>query len=250
MALIRFGNGVADIRGSINGTTFSRVRGGAIARNRTVPINPNTPAQIAARLSFQIIVNMWTSLTAAGRAQWNEYAATLLFINRLGETFVPTGRMVFMRFNGRLGYHTGSPLTLPPVASDPPLVPNITSLEFDVTDGEWAALDLNLTDPGADFTLQLESTHPLNGNTKIPANRWRNLKAGTITTGVMALVSEWTSVFGSATITKDFFMGLRARKIDNFTGQVSPWVTFEFPTNGAVTDGLLTAVGSADPIGS
>lgn len=103
MALVRFGQGVAEMRGSIGGTTFSRSRNGATARNRTVPVNPNTQAQADLRYLFSQVAANFSQLSATNKEQWDEYASLLSFwTNRLGEPYTPSGRQVFQYCNTNL----------------------------------------------------------------------------------------------------------------------------------------------------
>ena len=96
MALVRFGNGVSEIRGSIAGSTFSRSRSGAVIRNRIKPVNPNTQPQADVRYLFAQVARRFAELTAAQRDQWNEYASLLTFWkNRLGESYTPSARQVY-----------------------------------------------------------------------------------------------------------------------------------------------------------
>lgn len=97
MALIKTGGGISEIRGSIGGTTFSRGRYGAIARNRTIPVQPNTARQIAARQVFASLLEQWESLAQEQRDLWNTYAANVAMTNRLGETMYLSGQNHFIR---------------------------------------------------------------------------------------------------------------------------------------------------------
>jgi len=97
MALVRFGQGVAEIIGSIGGTTFSRTKAGAIARNRTKPVNPNSDEQSFVRSNFQQAVDMFRTLDFATITEWNEFAQTQSRQNALGESYVPSGKQLFMQ---------------------------------------------------------------------------------------------------------------------------------------------------------
>lgn len=102
MALVRFGNGVSEIRGSIAGNVFSRGRAGAIIRNRTVPINPQTQSQTDVRSLFSSIAAAWRLLTGAEKEQWKLFADQLTVTNRLGENYVPSARQTFQSCNTNL----------------------------------------------------------------------------------------------------------------------------------------------------
>lgn len=100
MALLKLGGLIADIRGSVGGVTFARNRGGAYARNRTVPINPSSTRQTAVRALLGDLSNVWTTtLTQAQRAAWELYAANVPLINPLGEARNVSGINMFVRTN-------------------------------------------------------------------------------------------------------------------------------------------------------
>lgn len=100
MALIKFGGGVSEIRGSIGGTVFSRGPAGAIARQRVKAINPATNLQTKIRAVFSALVQQWSSaLDVAERAAWAAYAAGTNFLNKVGETIQVTGLACFVRSN-------------------------------------------------------------------------------------------------------------------------------------------------------
>lgn len=105
MALIKFGGGVADARGSVGGTVFSRNRFGAYTRNRTIPVNPGTSPQTKIRSIMSVCRNAWFStLTAAQRTAWDTYAAGVAMTNRIGEVIHLTGWNHFVRSASSLLY--------------------------------------------------------------------------------------------------------------------------------------------------
>ncbi len=105
MALIKLGGGIAQMSGSIAGTTFARNRYGAYARNRTIPINPSTLAQNKIRGTAANLKAAWINdLSLAERNAWNEYAANVSMVNRLGEAVNLSGYNQFCRTNAALLY--------------------------------------------------------------------------------------------------------------------------------------------------
>lgn len=106
MALIKLGGGVADIRGSIGGTVFSKNRYGSYARNRTIPVDPGSTAQTKIRAVMGQVRDAWfNTLTTAQRAAWATYAANVQVQNRLGESITLTGWNMFSRTNACLVYN-------------------------------------------------------------------------------------------------------------------------------------------------
>lgn len=144
-ALIKTGGGIAEIRGSIGGTTFSRGRYGAIARNRSVPVQPNTERQLFIRQTFGYVMDQWFTLDAASKDGWNVYAAAVAMTNRLGETMYLSGQNHFVRTNtariiAGLTIVTTAPAALNLGTSDPAAA--INSVGVSVAGG---TLEVNLT---------------------------------------------------------------------------------------------------------
>lgn len=99
MALIK-STILAQISGSINGTTFAHNQGGAYARNRSAVSNPNTGRQAQVRTAMTAMSKMWgQSLTQAQRDEWNAYGGALSVLNRLGDTISLSGIAAFNRVN-------------------------------------------------------------------------------------------------------------------------------------------------------
>lgn len=103
MALIKLGGMIAEIRGSVGGTTFARNRGGAYARNRSVPLNPASVAQARVRQVFGDLAQRWSqTLTPAQRGAWETYADNVPLPNSLGELRNVTGLNMYQRSNALL----------------------------------------------------------------------------------------------------------------------------------------------------
>jgi len=98
MALIKTGGLISEIRGSIGGTTYSRGRYGAIARNRTIPVQPNSARQMVVRNNMKLLINEWNDyMTQAERDGWIQYAAAVPMKNSLGETIYLSGQNHYIR---------------------------------------------------------------------------------------------------------------------------------------------------------
>ena len=115
MALIKFGGGITEMRGSLAGNTYSRNRYGAYMRARTKPINPNTDAQQLVRASLSSLTTRWAqTLTAGQRAAWDLYGTSVVMTNKLGESINLSGYNHFLRSNTNLVR-----LSLPPIDDGP-----------------------------------------------------------------------------------------------------------------------------------
>jgi len=103
MAKILFGGGVAEMRGSEAGTTFSRNKGGSYTRQRVTPTNPKTAAQQAQRSRVSELASAWSNvLTQTQRDGWGTFAANFPTTDVFGAVIVLTGAQAFSRIGSRL----------------------------------------------------------------------------------------------------------------------------------------------------
>jgi len=103
MALIKFGGGITEMRGSMAGNVYSRNKSGAYIRSRTKPINPNTALQQVVRATLAFLTSRWSdTLTIAQRAAWNLYGSNVAMLNKLGESIYLSGFNHYIRCNSIL----------------------------------------------------------------------------------------------------------------------------------------------------
>lgn len=141
--------------GSLASITAARNRFGPYLRNRALPVNPQTPQQVAVRALFQMFAVMWQDvLTQAQRDAWNLYASNVSVVNPLGDTIFLTGFNWYLACN--IPRAQADPVQLPQVSSGPaifdrgaftpPAVVSVTaatdilSLSFTAADA-WPDLD-------------------------------------------------------------------------------------------------------------
>lgn len=154
--LLKFGNGITEMRGSLAGNVYSRNRYGAYARARTKPTNPNTARQQGIRNAIAALTVIWsTTLTAAQRAAWNLYGNSVAMKNKLGETIYLTGFNHFIRSNANLHESFSASIDDGPVifelpAKDPMFAITISEATQEITMAFNAALPWN-TEAGARF---------------------------------------------------------------------------------------------------
>lgn len=87
-------------RGSVGGITYFANQFHQICmRQRTAPVQPNTPFQSGIRSAFNAAEHRWESLSPLGRQNWADYAATCIYPGPAGPYSVP-GRQLFI---GTLG---------------------------------------------------------------------------------------------------------------------------------------------------
>jgi len=102
--------------GSVASVVASRNRFGPYFRNRSVPVNPQTPQQVAVRGLFTMYSQMWGDvLTQAQRDSWNLYASNVPVINPLGDSINLTGANWYIACN------------VPRAQADPTNLPELTT---------------------------------------------------------------------------------------------------------------------------
>jgi len=176
MGKVLFGNGVAQIRGSIAGNTYSRNRGGSYIRNRVTPINPASARQESVRENLSALSKDWgAQLTEAQRDAWTAFAAEWPVTDVFGQTVVLTGEQMYVRLGVRA---TQAGL---PVLAAAPLDQNVDTLltlsgAFDVGVGSLAEATFTPTPLGAGQRLQLFATAPMPPGINFVKNRLRLLQ--------------------------------------------------------------------------
>lgn len=115
MALVKMGALAQDVRGSLNGSTFSRNRGGAYIRSKVSPVQPVSAYSKAVRTSFKANSQAWaTTLTPTQRAAWTAFAAVHPWINVFGDSITLSGIAMYQALNQRLQLVGAVPLSSPP----------------------------------------------------------------------------------------------------------------------------------------
>lgn len=143
--LIRGGMG-QQLSGSVGGVTASRNRYGAYLRNRTVPVNPNTPRQLEVRAAFAAATLAWKGLTDLQRGAWTAYADQTPVLNRLGESITLSGIAMFSAVNSFRLAAGSAVLTVAP--STPGLSTLGTASNFDAVIAAYAFVTVGATATG------------------------------------------------------------------------------------------------------
>lgn len=159
MGIVKFGGGVSAISGKVGGNVYARNRTGAYMRNWAKPTNPGTILQSVSRANLATAVSAWASLNNAQVTAWNAYASTMTRLNRLGDSYVPTGRQIYIECT----------INLALVGQAAPIFPGSTNLQPSVT----AGIITNAVATSALFTaLNANMTITFNGVDPVPANNW------------------------------------------------------------------------------
>ena len=100
MALIKLGALAQDVRGSLNGSVFSRNRGGAYVRSKVSPLQPVSEWSSAVRAVFKALAQRWSSVLEPGqRSGWEAFAAVHPFVNVFGDQVLLSGIAMYESCN-------------------------------------------------------------------------------------------------------------------------------------------------------
>ena len=94
---------ITTVKKKAGSNVFQGGRSSIVTRKHAIPRQPRTPAQLAVRGNFSTNSKYFSgAMDAAHVAEWNAAAATLLFTNRLGQKFVPTGIQLYQQTSRNL----------------------------------------------------------------------------------------------------------------------------------------------------
>lgn len=231
-ASVRFGQGVSDIVGSIGGTTYARNGSGAYMRNRTHPINPQTPAQTLVRSIFGALSTGWRSITSGQRTTWIDAAQGPLGqrTNRLGEVIQLTGQQLYVSLNQiRQLFGLAS---LPAAPSSPTVMAQVSSVTLDVSGlaltSTIVTVDLTPAFSVAASDVLVYASPPLppgRSRSKSATYRLIGTYAAAATAVAIDLMADYTAAHGSPTVADGDVVWFRVVPAVSESGVVGATVT-------------------------
>ena len=132
------------LSGSVGGVVAAHNKGGQYLRNRSIPTNPNSAAQIAVRGAFSDGAIAWSGLTAAQRSAWEAYAVETPVVNRLGENIIVSGFNMWSRW---FAFSRRAVPANSVVAA--PVTPGLVSISAELTLTASAASGVTASDMGS-----------------------------------------------------------------------------------------------------
>lgn len=156
MAKVKFSALVAEMRNKLNGSVFSRNRGGAYLRNKVTPTNPRSIAQVQARNLLTQFSQAWRTLTQAQRDSWSSVVSQWAKTDIFGDIVNPSGNTLYNRLNINIAIAGGSPIDSAPA---PQGVAPISELSVVADEGDQSILLTFATTPiPADTALLVEAS--------------------------------------------------------------------------------------------
>lgn len=219
MALVKFPEG-QQRSGKQGGIVWSRNRFGAYARNRAVPVNPDSAKQRTVRNQFSQNAKAWASINDLYKGQWNALAANLPRKNRLGDTIYLTGAQQYQASNQTLasfGINLDRPLVITPVP-----------FPTDVITGAGTDLTLSTIAGNTPFNygIIIEATRGCSlgitaGTVKSSYKQITTIPEDTTLGTTINLTDVWESIYGGVVVGTAVFV--RYQWVSYDTGQTSGW---------------------------
>lgn len=137
---IKWGMFITDGFGKSGGNVMSRNKSGNYVKTRVTPINPQTIISQPRRGYYSYLTQTWKTLSAANIVLWNAATVNYPRLDRIGNTYYPSGFNLYLELNLNVYDVGGAYLAAPPVKAIPPALPVITPV---ITLGPPFTLTLN-----------------------------------------------------------------------------------------------------------
>lgn len=218
MAKIKFTAVVAEMRGKIAGTVFSKNRGGNYARTKVTPVNPQSSDQVAQRNRLSTYAQNFRALGASVIQAWNAAVANFQSTDIFGDIKTPAGINLYTRLNMNLDLAGQSAITNPPVptGADPVVISGVTC---DVSSSLFTIASAAAAVP-AGHTLIIEATPQLSPGKNFVKSEFRVIDtAAAAATFPILAGTAYIAKFGAPIAGQKVFC--RVKTVNNTTGEVS-----------------------------
>lgn len=216
MTKIKFGSIVTSAAGKLGGHVFARSPYGGTLRNKAIPVNRNTPAQQNIRSNFRHLATSWRALTEDQRATWNAAVDLFLTTNVFGNSYAPTGQLLFTRLNLNL-LNAEQPIIY--VA---PLPVSLIAVEltrlFIYTPSN--IIFLRWKNPAANQTMLVSLTNPMSQGPSNVRTNYKQLRA--VTQSVLTQITlreQFVAIYGYPPVGST--VHAKVISINNLTGQAT-----------------------------
>lgn len=219
MALIKFGMMMTDARGKLGGQVFTKTRSGATVRTKVTPANPQTVAQQIARSVFGSVSASWRGLDESERLAWNAAVTDWSRTNIFGDSYLPSGKNLFVQVNSNLGNVDETLIDVPAPPEDlPPFIASGT-----IVDNSEATITpvYSSTIPGIGYHKVIEATRPFSAGRFNFSGAFAKITtwpSGTPPTDLQ-IYTDYVAKYGSPSIGQK--IGFRFYYVNRSTGQKS-----------------------------
>lgn len=188
--------------GSVAATTSSRNRFGQYRRTRAIPVQPRTPAQVAARSRLSTMAASWRGLTSAELTSWNSFGQSFTVVNSIGATVHLTGLQCYIKVNTVNLLNGGS------AVSTPPALPSFVACTVTSIDATAATpiIEASGVAPASGTLFMFYASPQLSPGVSFNGV-YRYLQTGqTFTSGKLSLQTAYAAKFGTLVSGKKIFV--------------------------------------------
>lgn len=212
---IKYGAGIVDGSGKLNGWVASKNRGGSYMRTKVTPLNPSTTAQQNARGILGSLSTQWSQLTDAQRLSFNNAVGDFSRTDIFGDIRNPSGINLFVKLNTNLILTGQAQITTAP-AKEELLFAGINVVTMDVS-GQTTNIVLDNANLDGAIVLAF-ATPTLTNGTSFVKNRLRSIGSFTVADDEILVTSGYTSKFGAFALGANIVVGF---KVISATGQAT-----------------------------
>jgi hypothetical protein len=221
MALMKLTAFNAGIKGKIQGTVFQYcpygqvVKGGLLdaisAGAKLTKADAGRVMPVKAYLTK--LSSAWRSLTSGDQLTWATQAPNYPFTNKWGDTFTPSGFLLYMKMNLNL-----NKVGLPEVHTAPAPEPLVNASSFTVIwDGTGPAYSLVGLAQTAGYTQYIQATASLSPGKKPPISAFKSIYVVQVgDPDPFNLTSYYTDVFGQLPLSGNIWF--KVWSVNNITG--------------------------------
>jgi hypothetical protein len=188
--------------GSVGARTSSRNRSGQYIRQRAIPTQPRTIAQVAARAALGDVSAGWRGLTAAQRAAWNAFALSFTVNNSLGTAINLTGAQCYVKVN------TVNLKNSSATVNTPPALPAFVACTVTAVTAVSATplIELAGTTPAAGTVYMIFASPQLSAGVTFNGKYAWLQTSTTFTTGFLSLQTTYAARYGALIAGKQIFV--------------------------------------------
>lgn len=224
MAKIKLSAIVSEMRGKLNGSVFSKNRGGAYVRTKVTPVNPSTVAQGSVRAALTSFSQGWRALTQAQRDAWNSAVANWATTDIFGDIKNPSGINLYNKLNLNLFNAGQSAIATPPLPASVGFFDSLTLTAAAGTPALSAAF--TATGLAAGQTVIVEATPMLSPGINNAKSKFRKISTFAGGTASPAnILAAYTGKFGALVAGQKIIVRLKA--IDDTTGTAGQYTSAE-----------------------
>lgn len=218
MAKVKLSALVSEMRGKLNGSVFSRNRGGAYLRTKVTPLNPQTSYQVAVRALLTQFAQAWRGLTQTQRDAWSHSVNNWSTTDVFGDVQNPTGNTLYTRLNINIVNAGGSAISTPPSPVGAAALATLSVTATFTGDVFTAAFTPDPVPAG--HAMVVEATPMLSPGISNANSQFRQIaNVAAATNSPEDLFSAYTAKFGSLIAGQRVF--IRAKLVNLNTGEKS-----------------------------